>query len=303
MDVITVDQWPASKARDYRPDLEAGNVVLFPITPFALSDTSKEFLRHLDFSGGAVHKNIAYRPALDRVTGFDAKGVERATLHNVFREYSRNVIDFTRELVPEYASAWKLDYASFRPLEERERNLPLNKRNDLIHTDAFPSRPTQGDLILRVFTNIHPSEPRVWITSDPFDVVAARYARDAGLDALAAKMPSSTHRVRDRLLRVLIGLGIPVVPRSAYDEFMLRFHEYLKRNEEFQSNCTKYRFAFPAGSTWLAFTDVLPHSVESGQYALEQTFIISRKLMAVPANAPVAILERLCGKTLVAQTN
>ncbi len=80
---------------------------------------------------------------------------------------------------------------------------------------------------------------------------------------------------------------------------MLRFHEYLKRNEEFQKNCPKYSFAFPPGSTWLTFTDVLPHSVHSGQHALEQTFIVARSSLANPENAPVAILERLCGKPLL----
>jgi 3-deoxy-D-manno-octulosonic acid hydroxylase-like protein len=301
MKVITVDEWPAPKPSDYRRELEAGSVILFPITPFALSETSKEFLRSLDFSGGAAHKNIAYRPALDRVTGVDPKSVEMATLHSVFQEYSRDVIEFTRELLPQYATSWKLDYASFRPLEEKGRELPLNKRNDLVHTDAFPSRPTCGDLILRVFTNIHPTEPRVWITSDPFAVVAKRYARQAGLEDLAARAGSSLSRLRNQVMRGLRRMRIPVVPRSPYDEFMLRFHDYLKRNEEFQSSA-KYRFDFPPGATWLAFTDVLPHSVQSGQYALEQTIIVARESMATPSNAPVAILERLCGKPLVAKS-
>lgn len=301
MEVITVDRWPAPEPHDYRAPLEAGNVILFPTTPFPLSETSKEFLRSLDFSGGAVHKNIAYRPALDRVTGVDPKSVEMTTLHSVFQEYSRNVIEFTRELLPQYATAWKLDYASYRPLEEKGRDLPLNKRNDLMHTDAFPSRPTNGDLILRAFTNIHASEPRVWITSDPFTIVAKRYAQDAGLDELAAETASPLRRFRNRLLRGLRKLRLPVVPRSPYDEFMLRFHDYLKRNQEFQSS-PRYQFEFPPGSTWLAFTDVLPHSVQSGQYALEQTFIVARGSMAAPGNAPIAILERLCGKPLAAES-
>lgn len=301
MEVITVNQWPAPESRDYRPELEAGNVMLFPTTPFALSETSKEFLRGMDFAGGTVHKNIAYRPALDRVTGVDPKSVEMVTLHNVFQEYSRNVIEFTRELLPQYATAWKLDYASYRPLEEKGRDLPFNKRNDLIHADAFPSRPTNGGLILRVFTNIHPTEPRVWITSDPFSIVAKRYARDAGLDKLAARAASPLSSFRNRLLRGLRRLRLPVVPRSPYDEFMLRFHDYLKRNEEFQSS-TRYQFDFPPGSTWLAFTDILPHSVQSGQYALEQTFIVARQSMAGPGSAPIAILERLCGKPLGAES-
>ncbi|MGH9608311.1 MAG: Kdo hydroxylase family protein, partial [Bryobacteraceae bacterium] len=52
-------------------------------------------------------------------------------------------------------------------------------------------------------------------------------------------------------------------------------------------------------STWLTFTDVLPHSVHSGQHALEQTFIIDRHSLSDISSAPLSILERLCGRPLV----
>jgi hypothetical protein len=295
MEFITIEQWPESSRRDYRLALEIGNVLFFPQMPFSFAEESQEFLRQLNFAGGAIHKNVAYRPALDKVTGVEADAAKLDRLRAIMREYSRTVVAFTAELLPEYAAAWKLDYASFRPVEEESRDLPINKRNDLLHTDAFPSRPTNGDLILRVFTNIHPSKTRNWITTDPFRTVAAQHAQPAGLQQIAA----SSNGLRDQSARVLKGLGLPVVRRSAYDRFMLHFHEYLKRNKDFQENCPKYRFNFPAGSTWLTFTDVLPHSVHSGQHALEQTFIISRKTLANPANAPVAILEALCGKSLL----
>jgi hypothetical protein len=293
MEFITVNAWPETVSRDYRSELEAGNVVYFPSTPFALSDESQEFLRSLDFAGKAIHKNIAYRPAGDRITGFAGPPEMQEHLLTVMRDYSRTVVKFTGELLPQYAAGWKLDYASFRPLEESSRDLPVNKRNDLLHTDAFPSRPTNGDLILRVFTNIHPSKTRNWITSDPFPVLADKYARSAGLDRIASG------DLADRTTRFLHGLGLPVVARSPYDRFMLRFHEYLKRNADFQANCAKYRFNFPPGSSWLTFTDVLPHSVHSGQHALEQTFIISKATLAEPESAPVRVLERLCGRDLV----
>jgi hypothetical protein len=176
--------------------------------------------------------------------------------------------------------------------------LPLNKRNDLIHTDAFPSRPTNGDLILRVFTNIHPTKPRSWITTDSFPAVAAKYAKDAGLDRIA-----TGGRLLNRSAKLLKAAGLPLVPRSPYDRFMLHFHEYLKRNSDFQQNCPKYRFDFPAGSTWLAFTDVLPHSVQSGQHALEQTFIIARRSLATPDSAPAAVLQRLCAPDVPSLTS
>ena len=295
MKFVTIENWPPAETVDYRPELEAGNVLFFPATPFRLPSEAQDFLRGLNFSGGAVHKNIAYRTAGDRVTGMTADPTTVERVRGIMRDYSRAVTQFVSGLLPEYARAWKLDYASFRPLEEQGRDLPLNKRNDLIHTDAFPSRPTNGDLILRVFTNIHPSKTRNWVTTDPFPELAAKYARDAGLMQIAEE-----GNFKYQSARLLGSVGLPVVARSPYDRFMLRFHEYLKRNAEFQANCPKYRFEFPAGSTWLTFTDVLPHSVHSGQHALEQTFIIARSSLATPDSAPVAVLERLCGRPLLA---
>lgn len=298
MKFVTIESWPLAIPVDYRPELEAGNVLFFPVTPFPFSQEAQDFLRGLNFSGGAVHKNIAYRPASDRVTGIASGAAVLERVRASMRDYSRAVIQFASDLLPEYARAWKLDYASFRPLEEQGRDLPLNKRNDLIHTDAFPSRPTNGDLILRVFTNIHPSKARSWVTTDPFAAIAAKHASDAGLEEIAGE-----RKFRYQSARLLGSLGLPVVARSPYDRFMLRFHDYLKRNAEFQANCPKYKFDFPAGSTWLTFTDMLPHSVHSGQHALEQTFIVARSSMANPRNAPVAVLERICGRPLSAARN
>lgn len=298
MRLVTIDSWPVTQPVDYRAGLETGNILYFPSTPFVLPEDSKEFLRNLNFTGGAIHKNIAYRTAADKITGIESDAALRERLRAIFRDYSQHVIHFVSDLLPEYAHDWKLDYASFRPIEEEGRDLPLNKRNDLIHTDAFPSRPTNGDLILRVFTNISPTKTRVWITAEPFRVVAGLYAREAGLDSIAAHASSPAARLLHQSARALHSLGLPVSPRSAYDRFMLRFHDYLKHDADFQSNCAKHRFEFPPGSTWLVFTDVVPHSVESGQHALEQTFIVARRSLANPDDAPLSILERLCAKRL-----
>lgn len=297
MSLVTVQQWPAPQPVDYRPQLEAGHILFFPETPFALPEAAKELLRSLSFAGGAIHKNIAYRTALDRITGIEGDASLKDRLREIFRDYTRSVIRFTSDLLPQYAAHWSLDYASFRPIEEEGRDLPLNKRNDLIHTDAFPSRPTDGGLILRVFTNISPDKSRVWLTSDAFRTIAERYARDAGLDRIAAA--SRLAGLQNRAARWLHAAGLPVVARSPYDRFMLRFHDYLKRNADFQASCSKYRFEFPPGATWLVFTDVVPHSVQAGQHALEQTFIVDRRSLANPHDSPLQILQRLCAKPLV----
>jgi len=298
MRVVTVSEAPGSPSHDYRQDLEAGDILFFPATPFPLSEETKQGFRTLQLAGNTLHKNVAYRPAANRVTGYKGANLSPETLQKLFKTYSDAVIRFTADLLPDYAKAWKLDYASFRPVEEEGRSLPLTKRNDLLHTDAFPSRPTFGGLILRVFTNIHPTKTRVWITADPFPEIAATYAKQAGLDRIAGQGTSPLGKLQHQLLRTMRMAGLPVVPRSPYDRFMLGFHDYLKRNTEFQGGCRKYRFEFPPGSTWMVFTDVVPHSVESGQHALEQTFIVSQNSLANPQNAPVAVLERLSGRVL-----
>ena len=89
----------------------------------------------------------------------------------IVRGYSQRSSKFLDELLTPYQGKWKLDYASYRPLEERGRPARLRARNDLPHVDAFPTRPTNGDRILRLFTNINPAQNRVWITSQTFDVV------------------------------------------------------------------------------------------------------------------------------------
>src|SRR5258705_1961513 len=101
------------------------------------------------------------------------------------RGFSREATAFVSGLLAPYAGRMKLDFASFRPLEEQGRDLPLKKRNDLLHVDAFPTRPTRGGRILRVFTNINPVESRRWLTGEPFHQLAPRIADKAGLREFA----------------------------------------------------------------------------------------------------------------------
>ncbi len=280
-----------NSSKDPHDYLESGNILFFPHEGSGLAESEKEFLRGVHLTGGKLHKNVAYKPAIDKVSGFDASSPELGNkLRAVLQRYSQWAIRFTAEVLPRYRNAWKLDYASFRPEEEEGRDLAFNKRNDLLHVDAFPTRPTHGDLILRVFTNISANKSRVWLTSDPFAQLARRYAEDAGLSRIG------TGRVRGGLIRGLKSIGLPVVDRSPYDRFMLGFHDYLKRNADYQKNCAKYRFELPPGSTWMVFTDVVPHAVLSGQFALEQTFIIARNSLLDREMAPASILERLRGQ-------
>ncbi len=79
---------------------------------------------------------------------------------------------------------------------------------------------------------------------------------------------------------------------------MHRFHNFLKDNEAYQDSARAQVVSFPPGATWMVFTDMVTHAVLSGQYALEQTFLIARRSLTLPEMAPVAVLERLAGRSL-----
>lgn len=275
--------------------LEEGRILLFRRAPFSIPDADRDFLLSRRQGGGRLHKNIAYRPARDRVTGAAGSGsreeIER--LRRILSEYSRSALAFLAGLFPGYARSWDVDYASFRPIEEEGRELPPTSRNDRLHVDAFPTRPTHGGRILRFFTNIHPERAREWVSGGTFDRLAPRYAVGSGLleEALRHGRPSAA----DRFLRAI---GARRRLPSPYDAFMLRFHDFLKENEEFQASAERERFSFPPGSSWIVLTDMVSHAVLSGRFALEQTVILGRDSLVAPELAPVAILERLAGRPL-----
>ncbi len=294
MNAIDVTQYSSGNL-ELVTKLERGNILLYPQTPFSISDDDRATLLNTGQADGNFHKNISYKPASDRISGLGAAapGEEQRVL-TALRNYSRNAIGLLEQVLTPYRSKWKTDYASFRSIEEEGRDLPWKKRNDLLHTDAFPTRPTNGGLILRIFTNINPSKDRVWITGNPFESVAEEYAGAAGLSEIAAH----GNGLKRIAMRRLQALKLPIVDRSPYDTFMLGFHDFLKSNSAYQEMTPKHRFSFPPNSTWIVFTDVVPHSVLSGRFALEQTMIIARDSLIQPSCAPAAILERIAGRPL-----
>lgn len=265
--------------------LEEGKILYFPESPFPLSGADTDVLLRQRLSQAGWHKNIAYRPRQDRVTGFDTAHADAKKLHVALRNYSRQSLAYVAALLPAYGECWRLDYASFRPLEEQGRQLRLHARNDLIHVDSFPKRPTHGDRILRIFMNINPAAERHWITGEPLDVLAAEMGADFARSFLRPPRLSLWKRAAR-----MVHLGKPA---SAYDDAMRGIHQLMKENSEFQANCQKHHSHFPPGSAWLVFTDAVPHAVVSGQYALEQTVIVPRSAMRLPQRSPAAVLERL----------
>jgi hypothetical protein len=284
----------ATRGRAYCEMLERGQILQFREPPFAFPTVDQEFLRNQEWAELRMHKNVSYRPGEDVLRGVsgDANTVER--VHSIMRNYSARVIEFVGDFLSPYKEKWNLDFASFRPLEEAGRDLPLHKRNDLLHVDAFPSRPTQGGRILRVFTNLNTTRPRVWNTTENFETLAHKYAKPAGLQQIAEDDSFLTRTVQNLGAK----LGITAA-RTPYDMFMLRFHDYLKENTALQTKGPKTEMAFPPSATWMVFTDCVAHAVMSGQYAIEQTFLIPPKALVAPDAAPYRILEGLAGRPLV----
>jgi len=279
---------------EYR-GLETGDILYFPVSPPLLPEEDRAFLVTQKQVDAPYHKNISYRPIEDRLKGIDQENdAQRARVHEIMRGYSQRAIAFMATFLKRYAASWKIDFASFRPIEESGRRVALHSRNDLLHFDSFPTRPSHGDRLLRIFTNIHPERARVWVTTDHFEALAGQFAERIGL----YRKPSVLDTWKHLTVRTAASLGLPVVDRPPYDRFMLKIHHAMKEDSGFQETCPKHRWDFPAGSTWIVFTDSASHACLSGQYALEQTFVVRRASLAAPETAPIAILEKLAGYPL-----
>jgi hypothetical protein len=268
--------------------LERGGVLYYPTAPFPLpADDDLAFLlqRRLARWG---YKNIAYNPATGKVAGYAAQsGDQVARLRALLSRFSQTVTAWLGEAFPHYHRHAELDRVSYRPEQEEGRQLRLISRNDLLHVDAFPGRPSLGRRILRVFANINPVDPRVWITSEPFAELLRKYGDAAGLPG--------QHRsgALGRAREWLAGMLRPCRPRrSPYDAFMLRFHDFLKRSAAFQRGCPKRQWEFPPASVWVAFTDTCSHAVLRGRYALEHSYFVAPEGLLLPRESPPALLDR-----------
>ena len=63
--------------------------------------------------------------------------------------------------------------------------------------------------------------------------------------------------------------------------------------------CEQQVVRFRPGTTWLCFSDQVMHAAVSGQFMLEQTIHVPVAALYQPDNSPLAILQRLCGRSLL----
>ncbi len=265
--------------------LEKGDVLLLPKLDFALHDDE----RALYFQNTGVEvkgKNISLNLADNSVRGSHANAAELGVLRDMMVRFATDSRALVHALLPGYVSTIEQGRTSFRPVEVAGRASSWRKDDTRLHVDSFPSSPTRGKRILRLFTNVNPhGQGRNWRLGERFEDVARRY-----LGSLPEPLWGSS--------QVLAMLGITKGRRSNYDHFMLQLHDRMKADSAYQASGGQREFAFAPGCTWLVYTDQVPHAAMSGRFLFEQTFYLPVAGMHDPATSPLRVLERLMGREL-----
>ena len=274
---------PAEAVTAAGPALEAGDVIFLPELRFEV-EPSEGLLFTPSILGSS--KNASYDPTSRRLGGTSAAGQEAETLRAFIHRFSESAASLVGRLCPAYRTRIVRRRASFRPAEIAGRPTTWRKDDTRLHVDSFPATPSGGRRILRVFCNVNPEgRARVWRLGDDFEAVARRFAPQ-----LRVPLPGVGH--------LLALVRVTRTARSAYDALMLQLHDRMKADEEFQKGSAQSRVDLPAGSTWMAFTDQVSHAATSGQYQLEQTFLLPVDAMGEPERSPLRVLERIKGRRL-----
>lgn len=263
--------------------LETDGPIVLPGRPFELRPEEVALLSPRHSDGRAKNISLGPRGDLRGATADPPTRTELAALMSRYRAWAEALI---RDKAPRYAPGLEIGRTSLRTREVADGAESPRKDDRRLHVDAFASQPTGGRRILRVFTNINPDgEARLWRVGEPFEVHARRWA-----GRLRRPLPGEA-----RLLRAL---RVTRAPRSGYDHLMLGLHDAAKLDETYQREAPAREAAFPAGASWVVFTDSTVHAALRGRYLLEQTFYLPLSVLAVPEASPARILERLTGRAL-----
>ncbi|MBE7217295.1 MAG: Kdo hydroxylase family protein [Caulobacteraceae bacterium] len=266
--------------------LEGGGLVLLPDLPFDVRPGERDLIDPAVLGGGS--KNISLDPRTGALSGSALEGDRLEALAAMTRRYAEFADGLISRLAPGYAPHLKRKRTSFRPGAVATRALSPRKDDRRLHVDAFPASPVGSDRILRVFSNVDPlGRDRVWEVGEQ------------GFEAFARDFAP---RVRDGggALRSLLALtGVTRGQRTAYDQAMLDLHDRAKLDEAWQAAAPRRRIAFPAGSSWIVYTDGVLHAALEGQHAFEQTYLMPLEAMEAPARSPQRTLERVLGRPLI----
>jgi hypothetical protein len=289
LEELPVEDWqgpfdPQLRERAMRA-LESGRVLFLPRLAFPVQESEQDFLTGAASAG--VRKNISLDPATGQASNIGLPPDDAERLSAMVDRFGKSAERLLRDLLPRYAPHLERARTSFRPVEIAGRAYSPRHDDRLLHVDAFPTRPMQGRRILRLFCNIAPDgSPRAWRVGIPFAEFARAFAPRA-----KRPVPGSTWMMER--------LGLTKARRSAYDHLMLQLHDRGKLDGEWQASTPRAEIAFPAGSTWVCFTDQVLHAALAGHCALEQTFHLPVEAMAEPGHAPVRVLEGLAGRALL----
>lgn len=292
---LPVSEWRAPPSREIQecalPALEAGTVLVFPRLNFPLLPGEQGFLTESALSG--TRKNISYDPATGKLGGTQLTPSQAADLTALLARFGNDAVSLVCGLLPRYAPHLRQARASFRPAEILGRTYAPRHDDRRLHTDAFPTRPTQGGRILRLFVNIDPAgTPREWQVSGPFEQVAARFLPQLGRTPLGQPIIATIAG------HVMASLSLTHGRRTPYDFLMLSLHDRAKLDDEYQTSTPRTAVTFAAGAAWLCFTDSVSHAALAGRNTLEQTFHLPVEAMAQPELSPLRVLERLSGHAL-----
>ncbi|AML55190.1 Kdo hydroxylase family protein [Coxiella burnetii] len=284
-----ITAWNPSPTKEIQSEiieqLEKGKVIYFPKLTFPINLDQGVFLDPNYLSKG--QKNISYDPKTQSFKGLNPQKQNVAPLKEIIKDFSTRATQLITTLFPYYHSKFRIGRTSFRPAEIAGRKTSYRKDDTRLHVDAFPSTPMQGERILRLFCNINPyNQPRQWHLGESFGQVIKQFA-----PAVSPPLP-----LAHTLLNLL---GITKRKRSLYDHYMLKIHNTMKGDEEYQKKAIQEKIASPANTTWVVFTDLVSHAALSGQHLLEQTFYIPPTAQFSPQYSPLKKLETLLGHNLL----
>ena len=269
---------------EYLSHLEHGGVLFLPNLGFEFAPSETRFLSP-DWSDGKS-KNIYLRGFERTIKGAIGNAEELAAMSALIERYSLQATSLIKHLLPSYMPHAKPNNTSLRCVEAAGRNTSWRKDDRRLHADAFPSKPTHGERLLRVFTNVNPyNTARVWNVGEPFADMAARFL---------PKVPQYS-QFQAKLMNKL---GITKSLRGEYDHIMLHLHDLAKADANYQANAPQMRFEFPANSTWIVYSDLVLHAVLSGQHMMEQTFHLPQQHLTYPYACPKNSIESLLQRTI-----
>ena len=195
IEVLDLEGELASVSADLRDraadTLESGKVLFLPNYGFHVTDAERKLL-----SPSIVNKskNVSYDPRTGSVGGTTLAESDADTLRDMIARFSNFAQELLLTLIPRYQDGTIRARTSFRPVEIEGRVTSWRKDDTRLHVDSFPSAPTKGKRILRVFANVNPEgRSRVWRLGEPFEQMARRF-----LPSIKRPLPGSA-----ALLKVL----------------------------------------------------------------------------------------------------